>query len=64
MQKSVLTISNEASVRDMLANLFTDAGYRVSLAGSGAEAVKIVSNSVPVITSYSIHYTKLYEPPS
>lgn len=47
MQKSVLTISNEASVRDMLANLFTDAGYRVSLAGSGAEAVKIVSNSVP-----------------
>ena len=47
MQKSVLIISNEASVRDMLANLFTDAGYRVSLAGSGAEALKIVSNSVP-----------------
>jgi putative two-component system response regulator len=47
MQKSVLIISNEASVRDMLANLFTEAGYRVSLAGSGAEAVKIVSNSVP-----------------
>jgi putative two-component system response regulator len=47
MQKSVLIISNEASVRDMLANLFTDAGYRVSIAGSGAEAVKIVSNSVP-----------------
>jgi putative two-component system response regulator len=47
MQKSVLTISNEATVRDMLANLFTDAGYRVSLAGSGAEAVKIVSNSSP-----------------
>ena len=47
MQKSVLIISNEASVRDMLANLFTDAGYRVSLAGSGAEAIKIVSNSVP-----------------
>lgn len=47
MQKSVLIISNEASVRDMLANLFTEAGYRVSLAGSGAEALKIVSNSVP-----------------
>ena len=47
MQKSILTISNEASVRDMLANLFSDKGYRVSLAGSGAEAVKIVSNSTP-----------------
>ena len=47
MQKSILTISNEASVRDMLANLFTGAGYRVSIAGSGAEAVKIVSNSAP-----------------
>lgn len=47
MQKSILTISNEASIRDMLANLFTDAGYRVSLAGSGVEAVKIVSNSSP-----------------
>lgn len=47
MQKSVLIISNEASVRDMLANLFTDAGYRVSIAGSGADAIKIVSNSVP-----------------
>jgi putative nucleotidyltransferase with HDIG domain len=45
MQKSILIISNEAGVRDMLANLFTEAGYRVSLAASGAEAAKILSNS-------------------
>src|SRR3990172_5166749 len=47
MQKSVLIISNEAGVRDMMANLLTDAGLRVSLAATGAEAIKIVSNSTP-----------------
>ena len=47
MQKSVLIISNEAGVRDMMANLLTDAGLRVSLAATGAEAIKIVSNSPP-----------------
>ena len=47
MQKSVLIISNEAGVRDMMANLLTDAGLRVSLAPTGAEAIKIVSNSPP-----------------
>jgi len=45
MQKSILIISNEASVRDMLANLLTEAGHRTSLAGSGGEAIKIVTNS-------------------
>jgi putative nucleotidyltransferase with HDIG domain len=45
MQKSILIISNEASVRDMLANLLADAGHRASLAASGEEAVKIVTNS-------------------
>src|SRR3990172_5313878 len=47
MQKSVLIISNEAGVRDMMANLLTDSGLRVSLAATGAEAIKIVSNSTP-----------------
>src|SRR3990170_528980 len=40
MQKSVLIISNEAGVRDMMANLLTDAGLRVSLAPTGAEELK------------------------
>ena len=44
-QKSILIISNEAAVRDMLTNLFADAGLRVSLAESGEEAFKILSNS-------------------
>jgi putative nucleotidyltransferase with HDIG domain len=47
MQRSILVISNETSVRDMLANLLTDAGLRVSLAADGAEAVKILANSTP-----------------
>ena len=45
MQKSILIIGNQATVRDMLMNLLTDAGFRVSLAVSGEEAVKIVSSS-------------------
>jgi putative two-component system response regulator len=44
-RKSILVISNDASVRDMLTNLFADSGFHVTLAGSGAEAVKIVANS-------------------
>ena len=44
-QKSILIISNEAAVRDMLTSLFADAGLRVSLAESGEEAFKILSNS-------------------
>ena len=47
MHRSILVISNETSVRDMLANLLTDAGLRVSLAADGAEAVKILANSTP-----------------
>ncbi len=43
MQKSILIISTQATVRDMLMNLFTDGGLRVSLASSGEEACKIVS---------------------
>jgi len=46
-KKSVLIVNNEASVRDMLATLFSDAGLRVSLADNGAQALQIVSNSTP-----------------
>src|SRR3990172_6074919 len=45
MQKTILVISNEANVRDMLAHTFSEGGFRVSLAGSGEEAAKIATNS-------------------
>ncbi len=45
MKKSILVISNDPGVRDMLTNLLGEAGFSVSLAGSGAEAVKIVTNT-------------------
>ncbi|MBI5906077.1 MAG: response regulator [Deltaproteobacteria bacterium] len=45
-RQSVLVLSNDPSVRDMLANLLADEGYRVALAGSGTEALKIAANSV------------------
>lgn len=45
MRKTILIISNLANVRDMLANTFTEGGFRVSLAESGDEAVKIAMNS-------------------
>ncbi|MGE5247469.1 MAG: response regulator [Verrucomicrobiota bacterium] len=42
---SVLVLSNDAAVRDMLASLLADEGFHVVLAGSGAEAMKIVANT-------------------
>ncbi len=44
-KKSILVISNDASVRDMLASLLSESGFHVSLAGSGAEAIKIAANT-------------------
>ncbi len=43
-RKSILVISNDASVRDMLANLLSESGFHVSLAGTGAEALKIAAS--------------------
>ena len=42
---SVLVVNNDAAVRDMLMRLFSEEGYHVVLAGNGAEAIKIVTNS-------------------
>lgn len=43
-KKSILVISNDASVRDMLASLLWESGFHVSLAATGAEALKIAAN--------------------
>lgn len=45
-RRSTLVVSNDPAVRDMLANLLTEEGFHVALAGSGAEALKIAANSV------------------
>jgi len=42
---SALIVNNDAAVRDMLMKLFSEEGYHVVLAGTGAEAIKIVTNS-------------------
>ena len=44
-RSSVLVVSNDPAVRDMLANLLTGEGFHVALAGSGTEALKIAANS-------------------
>src|SRR5512132_1333967 len=41
----VLVVSNDPAVRDMLANLLSEEGFHVALAGSGAEALKIAANA-------------------
>ncbi len=41
----VLIVSNDAAVRDMLASLLTEEGFRPSLAGSGTEALKIAASA-------------------
>ncbi len=56
-KKSILVISNDASVRDMLANLLSEQGFHVSLAGSGAESIKIASN-----TALDFALTELFLP--
>jgi putative two-component system response regulator len=43
--RRILVVSNDAAVRDMLANLLAEEGYHVALAASGTEALKIASNS-------------------
>jgi cyclic di-GMP phosphodiesterase len=44
-KQSVLVLSNDPAVRDMLASLLTDEGFHVALAESGTEAMKIAANS-------------------
>jgi len=43
--RSALIVNNELSVRDMLLKLFSEEGWHVVLAGTGAEALKIVTSS-------------------
>jgi len=45
MEKTILIVTNQANVRDMLSNTFAEGKFRVSLAASGDEAVKIAGNS-------------------
>ncbi|HZL97645.1 MAG TPA: response regulator [Terriglobales bacterium] len=44
-RSSVMVVSNDPAVRDMLANLLSGEGFHVVLAGSGAEALKIAANA-------------------
>ena len=41
----VLVVNNDPAVRDMLANLLSEEGFHVALAGSGTEALKIAANA-------------------
>ncbi len=45
MSKSLLIVSNDPAVREMLSRTVAEAGYRPTLAGSCAEAVKILANA-------------------
>lgn len=42
MKKHILAIDDEAEIRDLLAEVLTGKGYRVTTASSGAEALLIV----------------------
>jgi putative two-component system response regulator len=45
IRQSVLVLSNDPAVRDMLATLLSEEGFHVVLAESGTEAMKIAANS-------------------
>ena len=52
----ILIVEDELVTRNALKNIFQAEGYQVLEATDGDE--------MHVITSYSIHYTKLYDPDS
>jgi len=47
MQKHILCIDDEAEVRDLLAAVLSSKRYRVTVAGTGAEALRLVKADAP-----------------
>jgi CheY-like chemotaxis protein len=47
MKKHILTIDDEAEVRDLLGVVLTSKGYRVTAASSGVEALRVVKTDPP-----------------
>lgn len=45
MAGTVLVVTNDVLVREMLTSLLGEEGFRITLAGSGGEALKIVANA-------------------
>lgn len=52
MKKHILTVDDEAEIRDLLGAVLTTKGYRVTAASSGAEALRIAgSESIDLVIS-------------
>ena len=47
MKKSILVVDDEESIRTSLSGVLKDEGFKVSLAGSGMEAIKKVEKELP-----------------
>ena len=60
MKKSLLIAEDDENILALLLNVFSRPDLELHPARSGAEAMDLIDR---VITSYSIHYTKLYEDP-
>lgn len=43
MERNVLIVDDDATVRDMFHDVFSDAGYSISLATNGEEALRILN---------------------
>src|SRR5258708_5623253 len=56
MKKHILSIDDEADIRELLQEVLTMKGYRVSTAATGAEALKIIKADPPqlVISDFQI----------
>jgi two-component system response regulator GlrR len=59
MAKHILTIDDEAVIRELLYDVLTAAGYRVTGVGSAAEALRVVHDDPPqvVITDLQLEET-------
>ena len=62
MGETILVVDDEEQIRGTLRGVLADEGFTVLEAENGRTALDLLARESPrVITSYSIHYTKLYE---
>ena len=61
----ILLVDDEPDILEFISYNLKKEGYTVLMANNGKEALKVAQAELPqlivVITSYSIHYTKLYD---
>ena len=56
MFPSVLIVDDEPSIVQSLSGLLSDEGYKVSTAGNGNDALKVIDSDSPDLVLLDIHF--------